>query len=60
MELNLILVILIFGLIFSSTTALAELSEAAQLRIQCEAERQKKLAPLREQEIEKCVQKRNN
>lgn len=43
-----------------SSSAIAELSEAAQLRLQCEKERQEQLAPLREKEIEDCVNKKNS
>jgi len=52
-------ILLIFGLIFPLPT-LAELSEAQQYRLQCEQEREDRLAPLREQEIENCVNNRNS
>ena len=60
MKLNLFPAILVTGVIFVSTPALAELSEAAQLRLQCENERQEQLAPLREKEIEQCANKQNS
>ena len=47
----------ILCIIFVPTSATADLSEAAQLRLQCEEERQEQLAPLREKEIEECINK---
>lgn len=46
--------------VFFSSTSLAEVSKAGQLRLQCEKERQEQLAPLREKEIEECVAKKNS
>ena len=51
------LYIFILCFIFAPASAIAELSEAAQLRLQCEEERQEQLAPLREKEIEECIKK---
>jgi hypothetical protein len=50
--------VLVTGLIATSIPAIAEVSQAAHLRLQCEEERQEQLAPLREKEIEECANKR--
>ena len=60
MKLRYIVVLLTIGSIFLSPTAIAELSEAAKLRLQCEKEREEQLAPLREKEIEACVAKQSS
>ncbi len=60
MKLHLFVALLATSIMFLSPTALAELSEAAQLRLQCENERQEQLAPLREKEIDDCVNKKNS
>lgn len=60
MKLNLYTAILATGIVLTSSPALAELSEAAQLRLQCEEERQQKLAPLRKEQIEECMVKSNS
>lgn len=51
---------LIAGLVLIPYPTYAELSAAQQYRLQCEKEREEKLAPLREQEIENCINNRNS
>ena len=46
--------------IFTPIPTLAELSAAQQYRLECEQEREERLAPLREQEIEDCVGNRSS
>lgn len=47
-------------LLFSCGTSAAGETTTQEMRANCEAERQKLLAPLREQEIQKCLKERNS
>ena len=48
------------GIFLVPLPTLAELSAAQQYRLECEQEREERLAPLREQEIEDCVRNRSS
>jgi hypothetical protein len=48
------------SLVFVPIPILAELSSAQQYRLECEQEREERMAPLREQEIEDCVKSRSS
>jgi hypothetical protein len=60
MNVNYFSFLLIAALISIPLPILAEMSEAQQNRLQCEQEREERLAPLREQEIENCVKNRSS